>query len=87
MSSDSGLCLPLVYLLLTSKTAHPPGQAQWPVLRGRLKWAVAEMLVLRMELTVAMSALPRPASVQRHPHPTQGRLAGTGEGCAACVGV
>lgn len=47
-----------VYLFLTSEPAHPPGQALWPVLRRRLKWAIAEMAVLRMELTVTVSVSP-----------------------------
>lgn len=75
-----------VYLSLTSEPAHPPGQALWPVLRGCLKWAVAEMVVLWMEETVADPFSHGPASVQK-PHPTQRCLLGGGKGCAVGVGV
>lgn len=47
-----------VCLFLTLKPAHPPGQALRPVLCGHFKWAVAEMVVLWLELTVAVTGIP-----------------------------
>lgn len=58
LSSHSGLCLPLCLSFLTLKSAHPPGQALRPVLCGHVKWAVTEMVVSWMELTVAVSGMP-----------------------------
>lgn len=58
LSSHSGLCLPLCLSFLTLKSAHPPGQALRPVLCGHFKWAVTEMVVSWMELTVAVSGMP-----------------------------
>lgn len=47
-----------VCLFLTLKPAHPPGQALRPALCGHFKWAVAEMVVLWLELAVAVSGIP-----------------------------
>lgn len=70
LSSHSSVCFPLYLPFLTSEPAHPPEQALRPLLRRRLKWAVAEAAVLRMELTVAASALPwvRRCSETPSPH-------------------
>lgn len=51
------------------ESAHPPGQALWLVLLRYLKWALAEMVILWMELTVAIPGRPWASECSEMPSP------------------
>lgn len=79
LPSHRGLCLPCYLSSSPHSLPIPQGDCR-PVLRRRLQWAAAEMAVLRMKLTVALTWSPRGPPALRHPRPTQKRLLGRGKG-------